>query len=194
MERNGDIYISPNHKKDEYRSLNLSLSSDPTTWETALDIFEDRIAGRFVNQITTLSNNINSNGFAIMALNCLLIETLLQFKLGTDETPSYNRDHYANFLTSEFPFVFDSQRKARRFYSDIRCGILHSAQTKDKSRLTCDTHYVINLRNGIFSVSVYEFSIMLQQYLAGYIQKLRNPSEIVLRQNFIAKMDLVCRL
>lgn len=48
------------------------------------------IRGRFLEQIQCMinDNNLMKDGFSIMALNCLLIETLLQFKYGLDQTPA----------------------------------------------------------------------------------------------------------
>lgn len=53
-------------------------------WETAINIFEDRILwnGRYFKSIDILldNNDLDITGFAIMAINCLLVETLYQFK------------------------------------------------------------------------------------------------------------------
>lgn len=195
MEFNGSIYISPNHLKSEYKALHLSISSEPAVWQTAVEIFDDRIAGRYLQQIELLSNNVCTNGFAIMALNCLLIETLLQFKEGLKQTPvGMNGSKYATFLQTEFPVAFDSPEKAIRFYQDIRCGILHSAQTKGKTMLTCDNSYVVRLdANKIFSVSVEEISALIKSYFEAYKQKLLTPTEHSLRDNFIKKMKFVCK-
>ena len=110
MEAKGEINISPNYNKDSYLNLNLTLQSSEFDWNTAVTIFKDRIEGRFLNQIDLLSNDVNANGFTIMALNCLLIETLYQFKEGKDKTPSRcNKDVYSNFLIQEFPGVFNKK-------------------------------------------------------------------------------------
>ena len=53
-------------------------------WETAINIFEDSILwnGRYFKSIDILldNNDLDTTGFAIMAINCLLVETLYQFK------------------------------------------------------------------------------------------------------------------
>lgn len=76
--------------------------------------------------------------FSIMALNCLLIETLQHFYLGIDETPTrINKTNYINFLTSRKPYKSKFNNKtARNFYKGVRCGILHQAQTKRNTQLT----------------------------------------------------------
>ena len=60
--------------------------------------------------------DVNRNGFAIMALLCLLIETLYQFRDGlTAAQPRKNRESYVNFLRLNLPDVFDRAQKAECF-------------------------------------------------------------------------------
>lgn len=191
MNFQGTIYISPQYVKSDYLSLNLTPYSSEDDWNKATLIFRDRIACRFLNQINALLKDVRNNSFAIMALNCLLIETLLQFRDGKDETSTQNTIQYSNFLSQEFPDVFTYQ-SARAFYRGIRCGILHSAQTKERTRLSSDESYIINYNNGVLEVSVKCFSHRLQQYFEDYIVKVSNVSETVIRANFIAKMDFIC--
>jgi len=80
MEHMGDLYISPNYSKDEYNNLKLTLNSSKNDWDKAIDMFSDRIYRRYIEQINVLLNNPKVNGFVIMAINCLLIETMLQFR------------------------------------------------------------------------------------------------------------------
>lgn len=47
-------------------------------------------------------------------------------------------------MQKSFSEVFDSS-KAERFYTDIRYGILHSAQTKNGSQLTYKKSYLVEL-------------------------------------------------
>lgn len=48
-----------------------------------------------------------------MALDCLLIETLLQFKFGYEETTGVNSVTYSNFLSCEFHDIFNSKKRLR---------------------------------------------------------------------------------
>ena len=129
-----------------------------------------------------------------MALNCLLIETLYQFKEGKDKTPSHrNKEVYSDFLMQEFPLVFNTQNIANSFYSNIRCGILHSAQTKNESRLSDREGIAVVLEGNTLVVSVKGMSLLLKKYFQWYLQKLSDPNEVTLRNNFINKMKFVCR-
>lgn len=193
MEANGEIKISPKYSKEEYLNLKLSIRSDESKWSKAIDIFKDRIIGRYFNQIDLLSYDINSNGFTIMALNCLLIESLFQFRDGVDKTPGKNSQAYPRFLEEAFPHVFDSSSKANMFYHSVRCGILHSAQTKDGARLSDDSSFVIRLDNNVLVVSVLGLTNELRKYLNNYVIKLGGSAETKLRNAFIKKMSYICR-
>ncbi|MBR6633358.1 MAG: hypothetical protein IKL05_03530 [Clostridia bacterium] len=193
METKGEINISPNYNKDSYLNLNLSLQSSESDWNMAVAILKDRIEGRYFNQIDLLSNDVNANGFTIMALNCLLIETLFQFRDGEEETPRPNNKTYPAFLLQEFSSVFRDQKTAKSFYANIRCGILHSAQTKNESRLSDREDVVVTFEGNTLVVSVKGVSSLLKTYFEHYLQKLSNPKEVTLRNNFINKMKFVCR-
>lgn len=67
-------------------------------WEIAINIFEDRIYGRFLNHIALIERRLSS-GFAVMALDCLLCETLEQFYEGREKSERYGKT-FINFLTT----------------------------------------------------------------------------------------------
>lgn len=199
MDYMGETFISTKHKKEEFINLHLDSRSDERDWNFAIEIFEDRIRGRYLDIIDRIVNNgcLMVDGFSVMALNCLLIETLLQFKNGWDETKNSNRDEYSKFLKEEFPHVFTNKDLALKFYSDIRCGILHSAQTKNGSQLTVNKKYVVAVintnRGKRISVDVVGMSRIVKNYYSDYIEKLRNVSNVALRDCFFKKMDHLCR-
>lgn len=76
MQTERGIFISDNHTSSDYRRLSLQINSDSEDWNIAINIFRERIYGRFINQIELLNNNAERNGFASMALCCLLIDTM----------------------------------------------------------------------------------------------------------------------
>ena len=184
-------YISENDTREDYINLDLGLDSSVSDWDRAISMLEDRLEGRYFEPVATLiQSDINKNGFAAMALCCLLVETLLQFREGYPRTPDrQNQQCYTDFLVNQFGDVFDGQ-KAKRFYQDIRCGILHSGQTKNGSCLTFDTDYVVRiLGNNVMMVNIQAMFDELKHYFSEYCDNLRNPGNIKLRNNFIKKMD-----
>lgn len=194
MERHGERYISPEFTREDFLDIHLSVSSNRECWNRAIYIMDNRIKGRFFDPINILIDNINKNGFAIMALNCLLVETFYQFTRGLGETElGRNKERYVAFLNHVMPGVFPNRKSREVFYSDIRCGILHSAQTKRGSQLTFDKPYVIEMfGNEQIRVNVKEFTRSLVDYYNKYMNDLSRPENITLRLAFINKMTLIC--
>lgn len=130
---NNGVYISPLYLKEDYLNLNLNISSNSNDWNSGIKIFENRIKGRFTDLIEELlekskwsEEQFQGFSFSIMALNCLLIETLKQFYDGIDETrPRMNKEAFKTFLLSSQFFPEFKSTTAGDFYTDIRCGILH---------------------------------------------------------------------
>lgn len=210
MEVLGEYYIARNIKREDFQNLALSIDSKESVWKTAIDIFNARIEGRFFNQIRVLLGNgsneiIDMNGFAITALECLLIETLAQFFFGVNTSRNYSKanssgrrtgrwnstDCYIDFLKGELPEIF-SASLANDFYTLIRCGILHSAQTKPGSCLSCQTERTVWKENEMFFVSVVKLAEALYSYFDEYKKRLLDPLEQTLRENFIKKMNSIC--
>lgn len=136
---NIEIKISPKFYKSDWENLNLNGKSND--WKKAVEIFDDRMKGRFFDQIDLLDKNPNRDvgifaGFAIMSLDCLLIETIEQFINGRIRTgQGMNETAFFDFFqrSKTFKSFFNTQTKATVFYTQIRCGLLHQAQTKGKS-------------------------------------------------------------
>src|SRR6267143_3075965 len=84
MTAEGSMRISPRFTADDWLQLDRSNQAD---WPHALEIFTDRIQGRFLDPIRRL-RSYNGSGFAILALDSLLVETLQQFWEGVGRTPS----------------------------------------------------------------------------------------------------------
>ena len=124
-----DIYISPQYTRRYYLDLGLNFESDHNVWARAINVFRDRIYGRYLGPIDKLlSDDPNVNGFAAMALMCLLIDSFMQFRYGLPQSqPEMSRRNYVSFMSD---YLEIDERDSSRFYSDIRCGILHSAETK----------------------------------------------------------------
>ena len=195
MEKDGRIYIAPSFTKEDYLNIQLfAMSTDKRNWKRAIEIFTNRVYGRFFEPIYFLTERgVNENGFAIMALDCLLVETLYQFHNGLNKTSGGNKAKYSSFLRQAMPDIFTSQEIAEIFYSDIRCGILHSAQTKNGSRLTSGKHEIISeFRPGKIQVDVEGFTNRLRQCFADYKNAISYGDNQELRENFIRKMNYIC--
>lgn len=203
MYKNEKTYISNNYSKEDFIQLQLTQYSTDEVWESAIEIFEDRIYGRYLLVIDEiLKLNDFTNAFSAMAIMCLLIETLYQFQNGIDESRERlsNRSYRGLSKTAFCKFLSKSQyfnnqftqNTAGVFYNDIRCGILHQAQTKRGSQLTIESeaNLVIEIPHGI-RVNVLLFRDSLKNEYYHYIESLRDRNNEMLRINFITKMNFI---
>lgn len=137
-----EVYISPKFTAAYYLEIGLTLKSNKETWRKAVGVLRDRINGRYFQPIGRLIqfssdmrkfDNVETNGFAAMSLMCLLIDTFMQFRYGFPQAPSNKANFfYKRFMTECLNY---EEVEACRFYNDIRCGLLHSAETKNGSYL-----------------------------------------------------------
>ncbi len=69
-------------------------------------------------------------GFTILAVDCLVIETLEAFIEGLEDTEGKSRATFCKFLRSRplFAAEFTTEDLAEQFYYQFRCGILHQAE------------------------------------------------------------------
>jgi hypothetical protein len=84
MTAEGPMKISPRFTTEDWLRLDRSNAAD---WPRALEIFRDRIEGRFLDP-TRRFRSYKGSGFTILALDSLLVETLQQFWEAVGRTPS----------------------------------------------------------------------------------------------------------
>lgn len=122
--------IAPGISDSDWKTLDLNLSADRCR---AVDIFQLRIEERFLKP-TRAMMALPWSGFAVLALDSLLIETLEQFTQGVEVTPRKQAETYfrASLRRPAFGNAFDDTR-ADLFRLTIRNGILHQAEVKGSS-------------------------------------------------------------
>lgn len=182
-----------------------SKNWDERDWKIAIDIFEDRIYGRFLNIIETIDKKLFS-GFSVMALDCLLCETLQQFREGREKSERFGKT-FINFLTTnsfvEY-FGADNDKStslAGVFYDQIRCGILHQAEAKKTSLIKIGAEYPLvgwidDEHTGLI-VNRKKFHQQLVREFQNYLVSLRKQPIVPTSRpwdNFKKKMDFVCRI
>ena len=188
------MQISPEYNVGDWKALRFSTEGE---WQKAIDIFEDRIRGRFLDIIDSVENHKYA-GFAVLALDCLLLETLQQFREGKAKTPKRkSKDYFVCFLTKTSFGNFFQKKSAEVFYDQIRCGILHQAETKGKSLIRTDVplvSFTSNQQGLIVNRKLFHKQLVVE--FVYYVTELRknNPPNEVLRQNFKKKMDHICRV
>ena len=205
-----------NWTDEHWKALSFASEHD---WDVAIEILEDRINYRYLDAIEVLQKDDTLHyrehkqrrfGFAMLALDCLLIETLAQFYSGLksseearEELRLNNTEFYVKFLI-EKSFVLKSafaRPAALAFYRTIRCGILHQAETKEDSliRFLDDGNYSdkpFKLSDDEKSLKIYwsNFHQIIKNEFETYCKHLKNndgPDD--LREKFKDKMDFICR-
>jgi|NGEPerStandDraft_6_1074524.scaffolds.fasta_scaffold39427_1 hypothetical protein len=91
-----------------------------------VQLVRERLRERYIDPINALDSD-EKNGFTIMALSCLLVETLESFHQGWPQSPS-SAYAFCSFFDREQRF-HDFKGSARQFFTHVRCGILHQGET-----------------------------------------------------------------
>ena len=178
-----DISISPQYRVSDWiRTKN----SNPMDWNLATEIFRDRINSKFLKPIELISSDPKISefcGFSILAIDCLLIETLYQFYTGQDETTGYHAMAFWKFFRQSDHFKKHFSRKqAFTFYSHFRCGILHQAQTKKLSIVRICRPYMVesvdpkDIKEGLI-VDREQFHNGIVSEINDYIDKLKSTKK-----------------
>jgi len=192
--------VSPRFTSDDWLCLDPANESD---WPRALEIFGDRIEGRFLQPMRSILRD-KWSGFAILALDSLLVETLQQFWEGVSRTPSkvstqgcpqlQSEAYFRAFLLGPLYQGGFSRQTARLFYKTIRCGILHQAEAEGSSRVRRrgDAVALRPDRRGIVIHPV-KFHQELERAVERYLAILTDKTQTVRRQNFWQKMNYIAR-
>lgn len=193
------MQIAPGVDSSEWQALNLD---DPNglDWETAISILRRRIHGRYfapAEQLILAEQNKPAYerrfGFAILAIDCLLIETFGAFLQGLERTDGISEATFCKFLTTRHRFsgVF-TEPLAKQFYKEFRCGILHQAEVGGGSKVW-SVGDLVREANGALTINRNELHERLKADFDDYLTELSNPANATLRQNFSKKMDFICR-
>ncbi|PEY68592.1 hypothetical protein COJ41_14905 [Bacillus thuringiensis] len=211
-----ELFLSPKHKLEDYKDLftNLTVNSNSDDWQTAIEILKDRIDGRFLKVSKKLLKECEgdeslSTAFSVMTLNCLLIETLQQFYEGSDETPRPNKEAFVNFLMNS-PYFNESNKNYQRrhkkelgngfnrdyaenFYENVRCGLLHQAQTKKNVAISYYTPHMVDAETYADWVlyDVKKITESLEKEFKRYIERLKDPVQEEVRKKFCEKWKFI---
>ena len=165
-------------------------------------MLKDRIFERYIEPVDLLISHENDKhyserrfGFTIIAIDCLLIETLQSFISGRRNTKRGEGSKvFTEFLTQN-PNLgeFFSEEQAARFYREYRNGILHQAQTKNGALIWSEWDVVSEI-DGQMIINRTEFHRLIKQDFEHYLGRLALPGESRLRKNFVDKMNFVAEL
>ena len=130
-------------------------------------------------------------GFIVLAIDCLLIEALQAFIEGRTDTRGHSGEMFLRFLTSREQFKKDFDKEfAGRFYEQIRCGILHQAETR-KWRVWAFGPLLQDSGDQVI-LNRTEFHSRLKREFDTYLSDLRKGNDPKLRSNLKTKMNHIC--
>lgn len=193
MDQDGPLMISPKYSAADWFALTFQSESD---WKRAVEILRDRLEGRFVKFIDIILPH-ETSGFAVLALDAALVETLEQFRAGLVETPyRQGKQMFVRFLTETAFRDSFTPELASRFYSDIRNGLLHQAESRALTRIRRDTGAVVSATpdgRGM-TVNPVLFHKKLKEVFETYCRQLLDSKQDALRLGFRTKMDSICNV
>lgn len=133
-----------------------------------------------------LEDSQSKHGFTILAVACLVIETLESFYQGHADTRNMSKKMFSDFFKRETPLkVFDSP--GSWFFYDIRCGILHQGEARNGWRIWRKGP-LLNTNNK--TINATRFLQELKAAVAVYGNQLSSDDECW--RYFKKKMAAVC--
>ncbi len=178
----------------------LHLDSNENDWQTAVDMLESRIKERYFKPADVLLEfnekqpfDECSFGFAILAIDCLLVETFESFIEGIESSDGKSKQVFVRFLTTRprFQAHFD-ETLAKKFYSEYRSGILHQGEVQGDGLVWSVGSLVMRLGNRVI-INRSAFHKALKDEFDDYLEQLRSPKETDLRNRFKTKMESICK-
>lgn len=145
----------------------------------------DRFNERYFRPIES-SPVADKHGFTIMAVCCLVIETLESFYQGKGDTKRHSKEMFSSFFERDTPLKVFGEG-GDWFYKDIRCGILHQSEARGGWRI---------LRNGPLlnmptkRINATQFIRELSKAVDTYANQIQDDD--ALWKEFKKKMKAVC--
>jgi hypothetical protein len=184
------LRISPRYTSLDWQALD---SNNPKDWPKAADVVRDRLEGRFLRFANNYLNDGHS-GFVVLAIDCLLTETIQQFRDGVTNGRGRSEEMVKRFLEGKrFQPDFDAEARAA-FYQDIRCGLLHQAEAKRMWLIRRKQPALLQkVADGQgYIVDVERFHVELQGSLNDYLGLISEPDSSLVRSNLWKKMNQIC--
>lgn len=221
-----EIRIAGNRKISDWEKLKQELYNQiNNNWIDAFDFFEKRINSRYIRPIEIIQCFLSNKGegFAIVNLQCSLIETIESFYNGwiykNDKDKQFHNGYYFRRiegkpipkLNNEKIFVnffkemepFDGKIDGADFFLNVRCGLLHETQTKHGWRILGkhsdpETFFCQHDNDKIIYHNNFQKGIekVINNYKMAIVDGEPYGTIAVpeLRENFIAKFDHICNL
>jgi len=209
----------------DWKELSENLDEDNNrNWGVAVHFFEERVRTRYLKPIRAILRieENNGEGFAVVNLQCSLIETIECFINGwiynTQDFKWYNKTInnglakidganlkrndkiFTSFLEKREPFK-NFEIDGEVFFKNVRCALLHETQTKnnwlikkDSSKTKCYEE-----RGEMKIIYRDQFQDDLEELIKNYKKALVKGEEfdgissVNLRANYKSKLKHICK-
>jgi len=136
-----------------------------------IGIINHRLKDRYLKLINNADGKDKSS-FLLLAISCLLIETIQCFYEGKNNTANNEgKKIFKRFFKREnnlFP-----EFESIDFYNNIRCGILHQAETKNGWRLN-KSGPLLDKKNKV--INGFKFFECMNSSIDNYLDELRSKA------------------
>ena len=156
--------------------------------EKLADFILQRFTERYIAPMRV--NPKKKNGFTIMAISCLMIESLESFHKGWPDSNRKSQLAFCNFFDKNDNFSF-LKGYGEDFYKNVRCAILHQGETAKGWHIRREGK-VFERRTKTINAKIFHDEVEVS--LENYCLSLRNAnwnSEIW--KNFRKKMKAICK-
>jgi hypothetical protein len=195
--------IAGNLTVKDWEDLSKKLDVDnDDLWGNAFNFFEERIKTRYLNPINQIlqMDLKTGEGFAVVNLQCSLIETIECFLYGwIYKHPNYfcikdkstfrgNQQIFESFFDNRSPFK-ELKIEGCDFYKNVRCALLHETQTKKG--------WVVKKGNKkIYDTKIIyreAFQAGIEKVLEDYKDIIINKKDKDIRNYLKIKFDHICK-
>ena len=184
------LRISPNYTSRDWERLSCASEAD---WHSAAAIVKDRLHGRFIRYADDAILS-EFSGFIVLAVDSLVMETLQQFREGyIKEWGDSERMIKECLKGHRFQPAFDALAR-KRYYKDIRCGLLHQAEAKRMWLVRRGEPAILQRwpdKKG-YTIDVKLFHQAVNDSLSDYLDDVVRPEKNDLRDNLWKKMGNIC--
>ena len=177
-------------------------------WGLAFHFFEERIRTRYLNPINAIleMDLKTGEGFAVVNLQCSLIETIESFINGIKyEHPNFilpngdifkegSNGIFISFFNNREPFK-SKEINGMDFYRYVRCGLLHETQTKNGWKISAnETNTSIKGKTINRNLFQKDIETLMENYKNAITkgEDLDGIKVSKLRENFKVKFKNIC--
>jgi hypothetical protein len=202
---NSDFEIAPGFKASDWKSLTLDEKKpDKGSWSAAINAFSCRLRDRFVvpaDELERLGKSPSGGnqrfGFAILALDFIVLETIQGFREGLPDHKKVSKKLVTSFLKGwglfvcDLPLKSDPDELACQVYVNCRCALHHQGATADKLKVKVSGKTFDWNGENLQAINRKKFHQGIKAELSRYVAELSSLNQPKLLTNFKNKMDYI---